>query len=94
MKKIAFLAALAFLALLIVLTITSSVNQTVGNLVFNNGTLRADGMPGPILPPKKPRAATAVPSDTHLLIADGMPGPILPPKKPLAATAMRGLESV
>ena len=94
MKKVAVLAALSLLALLIVLTITSSVNLNVGNLVFNNGTLRADGMPGPILPPKKPLAPTAVSSGTHLLIADGMPGPILPPKKPLAPTAIRGLESV
>jgi hypothetical protein len=60
MKKIAFLAALSLLALLMVLSITSSVNYTVVKPVLNNGTLRADGMPGPILPPKKPRTATAM----------------------------------
>jgi len=92
MKKVAILAALSLLALLIVLPITCYVNQTVGNPVLNNGTLRADGMPGPILPPKKLRSATAMSSGTQLLIADGMPGPILPPKKLRTATAMHGLE--
>jgi hypothetical protein len=94
MNKVALLAALSLLALLIVLPITSSVNLSLGNSVLEYGTLRADGMPGPILPPKKPRTATAVSSDAQLLIADGMPGPILPPKKPRTATAMRGLENV
>ncbi|HVS88424.1 MAG TPA: hypothetical protein VHF01_09420 [Candidatus Acidoferrum sp.] len=75
MKKVAVLAALSLLALLIVLPITSSVNQTVGNPVLNNGTLRADGNPGPPLPPKK------LHRDFTSLVADGNPGPPLPPKK-------------
>lgn len=51
MKKVAILCVLLLFALLIVRSITSSVNQTVGNPVLNNGTLRADGYPIP--PPKK-----------------------------------------
>jgi hypothetical protein len=94
MNKVVVLAALSLLALLIVLTITSSVNQTVSNPVLNNCTLRADGAPGPPFPPKKLRATAAVSSDTQLLIADGAPGPPFPPKKLRATTAIRGLESV
>ena len=60
MKKVAILCVLSLFAFLMLLPITSSVNQTVGNPVFNNGTLRADGMPGPILPPKKLRGATPI----------------------------------
>ena len=75
MKKIAVLAALSLLALLIVLPITSSVNETVSNPVLYNGTLRADGYPIPPLPPKK------LHSDSTSLVADGYPIPPLPPKK-------------
>jgi hypothetical protein len=78
MKKVAILAALSLLALLIVLPITSSVNQTVGNPVLNNGTLRADGTPIPPLPPKK-----KLHRDSTSLVADGTPIPPLPPKKKL-----------
>jgi hypothetical protein len=60
MTKVAVLAALSLLALLIVLPITSSVNQTVGNPVLNNGTLRAEGAPMPPFPPKKLRGATTI----------------------------------
>ncbi len=48
MKKVALLTALSLLALLIVLPITSSVNQTVSNPVLYNGTLRVN-RPGPHL---------------------------------------------
>ena len=48
MRKVATLAALSLLALLIVLPITSSVNPTVGNSVLHKGTLVADGWPGPL----------------------------------------------
>jgi hypothetical protein len=57
--------------LLIVLPITSSVNQTVGNPVLDHRTLRADSFPIP--PPKKlHRGSTS-------LVADSFPIP--PPKK-------------
>jgi hypothetical protein len=71
MTKIAVLAALSLLALLIVLPITSSVNQTVSNPVLYNGTLRADSFPIP--PPKK------LHRDSTSLVADSFPIP--PPKK-------------
>jgi len=71
MKKVAILCVLLLIALLIVRPITSSVNQTVGNPVLNNGTLRADGYPVP--PPKK------LHRDSTSLLADGYPIP--PPKK-------------
>jgi len=71
MKKVAILCVLSLFALLIVRPITSSVNQTVGNPVLNNGTLRADGTPLP-LPKKLHRDSTA-------LVADGTPLPL--PKK-------------
>jgi hypothetical protein len=70
MKKVAIVSVLLVFALLIVRPITSSVNQTVGNSVFNNGTLHADGFPGPPLP-KLHRDSTS-------LVADGFPGPPLP----------------
>ncbi len=76
MKKIAFLAALSLLALLIVLPITSSVNQTVGNPVLDHRALRADGYPLP--PPKKLHL------DSTSLVADGYP---LPPPKKLYGTS-------
>lgn len=71
MKKVAILCVLLLFALLIVRPITSSVNQTVGNPVLNNGTLRADDYPIP--PPKK------LHRDSSSLLADGYPIP--PPKK-------------
>jgi hypothetical protein len=71
MKKVAIVSVLSVFALLIVRPITSSVNQTVGNSVLNNGTLRADGFPVP--PPKK------LHRDSNSLVADGFPIP--PPKK-------------
>jgi hypothetical protein len=86
MKKTVILAALSFLALLIVLPIKSIVNHPLGNPVLDNGTLRADGFPGPPLPPKKPRTAPVISPDTQLLVADGFPGPPLPPKKPYLAS--------
>jgi hypothetical protein len=58
MKKVALLGALSLFGLLIVLPITSSVNQTLGNPVLDNSTLHADGNPFPPLPPKKPRSAS------------------------------------
>jgi hypothetical protein len=70
MKKVAIVSVLSVFALLIVCPITSSVNQTVGNPVLNNGTLCADGFPGPPLP-KLHRDSTS-------LVADGFPGPPLP----------------
>jgi hypothetical protein len=81
MKKVALLAALSLLALLILLPVTSSVNQAVGNPVLDHRMLRADGTPGPILPPKK------LHRDSTSLVADGTPGPILPPKKLHRTTA-------
>jgi hypothetical protein len=81
MKKIAFLAALSLLALLIVLPVITSINSPVSNPVLYNGTFCADGTPIPPLPPKKSSAATAKSSGTQLLIADGTPIPPLPPKK-------------
>jgi hypothetical protein len=71
MKTLAIFCVLSLFALLIVLPITSSFNQTVGNPVLNNGTLRADGFPIP--PPKK------LHRDSTSLVADGFPIP--PPKK-------------
>ncbi len=71
MKKVALICVLSLFALLIVLPITSSVNQTVGNPVLNNGTLRADGFPIPP-PVKLHRNSTS-------LVADGFPIP--PPVK-------------
>jgi hypothetical protein len=71
MKKVVILCVLSLLVLPIVRPITSSVNQTVGNPVLNNGTLRADGYPIP--PPKK------LHRDSSSLLADGYPIP--PPKK-------------
>ena len=70
MKKVAIVSVLSVFALLIVRPITSSVNQTVGNPVLNNGTLRADGYPIPPLP-KLHRDSTS-------LVADGYPIPPLP----------------
>src|SRR5260370_37448818 len=71
MKKVALICVLSLFALLIVLPITSSVNQAVGNPVLNNGTLRADGFPIPP-PVKLHRNSTS-------LVADGFPIP--PPVK-------------
>jgi hypothetical protein len=82
MTKVAVICVLSLFALLIVLPITSSVNQAVGNPVLNNGTLRADGTPGPGLPPKKQLHSTST-----SLVADGTPGPGLPPKKQLHSTS-------
>jgi hypothetical protein len=76
MKKVALLAAFSLLALLILLPVTSSVNQTVGNPVLDHRMLRADGSPIPPLPPKK------LHRDSTSLVADGSPIPPLPPKKP------------
>jgi len=73
MKKAVILAALSLLTLLIVLPIKSFVNQTLGNPVLHNPTLRVDGNPYAPLPPNK----RSVSSDS--LIADGTPLP--PPKK-------------
>ncbi len=70
MKKVAILCVLSLFALLIVLPITSSVNQAVGNPGLDHRTLRADGYPGPPLP-KLHRDSTS-------LVADGYPGPPLP----------------
>jgi hypothetical protein len=64
--------------LLIVLPITSSVNQTVSNPILYNGTLRADGYPIPPLPPKK------LYLDSTSLVADGY---TLPPPKKLYGTS-------
>ncbi len=71
MKKVALICVLSLFALLIVLPITSSVNQAVGNPVLNNGTLRVDGFPIPP-PVKLHRNSTS-------LVADGFPIP--PPVK-------------
>ena len=60
MKKVAILCVLSLFALLIVLPITSSVNQAVGNPVLNNGTLRAEGAPMPPLPPHRTSIAAFV----------------------------------
>jgi hypothetical protein len=59
MKKVAILCVLSLFALLIVRPITSSVNQAVGNPALNNGTLRADGTPGPPFPKKLHRTSAA-----------------------------------
>jgi hypothetical protein len=76
MRKVVILAGLSLFALLIVLPIKSFVNQTLGNPVLHNPTLRVDGNPYPQLPPKKPSISSAT------LVADGNPYPPLPPKKP------------
>src|SRR5258708_30148170 len=70
MTKVAVICVLSLFALLIVLPITSSVNQTVGNPVLDHRTLRADGYPGPPLP--------RLHRDSTSLVADGYPGPPLP----------------
>jgi hypothetical protein len=72
MKKVAILCVLSLFALLIVLPITSSFNQTVGNPVLNHRTLRADGFP---IPPVK-----KLHRDSTSLVADGFP---IPPVKKL-----------
>jgi hypothetical protein len=82
MKIVAILCVLSLFALLIVLPITSSVNQAVGNPVLNNGVVSADGTPGPPLPPKKQLHSTST-----SLVADGTPGPPLPPKKQRSTSA-------
>jgi hypothetical protein len=72
MKKVAILCVLSLFALLIVLPITSSFNQTVGNPVLDHRTLRADGYP---IPPLK-----KLHHDSTSLVADGYP---IPPLKKL-----------
>jgi hypothetical protein len=81
MRKVAvLLVGFTLLALLILLPVTRSVNHIlgnpVGNSILHNGSIQADGTPGPPFPPKKPRAAAPV------IVADGTPGPPFPPKKP------------
>lgn len=80
MKKVAILCVLLLFALLIVRPITSSVNQTVGNPVLNNGTLRADGYPIPPLPKLRP--------DSTSLVVDGYPIPPLPKLHRTSAAAL------
>jgi len=80
MKKVAILCVLLLIALLIVRPITSSVNQTVGNPVLNNGTLRADGYPIPPLP--------KLHRDSASLVADGYPIPPLPKLHRTSAAAL------
>jgi hypothetical protein len=75
MTKAVIVAALSLFTLLIVLPIKSFVNQTVGNPILHDLTLRVDGNPYPPLPPKKLRLSPTT------LVADGNPYPPLPPKK-------------
>lgn len=79
MRELAVFLGFTLLAVLILLLVTHSVNTPVGNPVLQNGSIQADGNPGPPFPPKKPRAAAPT------VIADGNPGPPFPPKKPRAA---------
>ena len=79
MRQIAVFLGFTLLAVVILLPVTHSVNTLVGNPVLHNGSIQADGTPGPPFPPKKPRAASPA------IIADGTPGPPFPPKKPRSA---------
>ena len=79
MRQIVVLLGFTLFAVLILLPVTHSVNTPVGNTVLQNGSIQADGNPGPPFPPKKPRTASPT------IIADGNPGPPFPPKKPRSA---------
>ena len=81
MKKALILSALSLLTLLIVLPIKSIVNHSLGNPVFDNPILRADGNPYPPLP-KKPSLSPAT------LVADGNPYPPLPKKRSLSSDSL------
>lgn len=53
-KVIALCAGFTLLGVLILLPVTRSFNTTVGNPVFDKGSVLADGAPVPPFPPKKP----------------------------------------
>jgi hypothetical protein len=73
MKKILCSVAVSFLAVLMVLPVTASVNVSSGKLFAPNSTLLADGNP---IPPYPPQA-----SNTDLVLAaDGNPIPPYPPQ--------------
>lgn len=68
MKKYAVFFGISFLALLIVLPVTCSVNHAIYNPAFNQRTLGADGSP---LPAPIPHTTLATPT----FMADGSPLP-------------------
>ena len=82
MKKYALLAGISFFALLIVLPVTRSVNQTTYNPALNQQTLQADGAPLPA-----PIPHTAISSTP--LIADGAPLPA-----PIPHTTINGASTL
>jgi hypothetical protein len=85
MRKVAvLLVGFTLLALLIVLPVTRSVNNIVGNPVLHNGSIQADGTPLPPFPPKKRASAPTI-------LADGTPLPPFPPKKPRSAAIKAAL---
>ena len=73
MKKVLLTLSIALSVSLILLAIAVPVNHSRMLPTWNNGSIQADGVPGPPLPPPK--------QGPPKLIADGVPGPPLPPPK-------------
>jgi hypothetical protein len=71
-KKNLYASAALLFAVLMVLPVTGSVNNSAGNLSNPNKVILADGSPIPPLPPY------AFDSNTSI-VADGSPIPPLPP---------------
>lgn len=93
MKKFTLTAAALLFAVLMVLPVTASVNNTSGKLPAPNLTLCADGNPIPPFPPQGFESSTALPADGNpippfppqvststILAADGNPIPPFPPQ--------------
>jgi hypothetical protein len=70
-KKALPVVVISFLAVLILLPVTGSVNNTASNLAFDK-TFYTDGSPVPPLPPHSKSLHSTV-------VADGSPVPPLPP---------------